>query len=219
MTVIRLMPLGNMKISLAKEAFTNALIGVTITLLVSPDDIESIEDQIIRESARRVYQEAVVAVREHEMKPAPTVIGFGTAPLDLTVEQDSRKEVMPSENANPTRGRKRESNATLPRELLKLAGHSDSSWQPIETAPKSRDEKIDLWLVDRKTENEWREPDCWWSNGWTALRNSLTGIWICGRHCLDEHDKPSYDQHCVDDQSIVATHWRRVPAGPNLEFV
>lgn len=52
-------PAGNAKVEVAKEAFTHALLGVSIIVLVKPDDIAKIGDGLLRESAQRVYDEAV----------------------------------------------------------------------------------------------------------------------------------------------------------------
>jgi hypothetical protein len=48
----------NLRISPATEFATNALIGVTITALVLRDDIDNIDDPMLRASARRVYDQA-----------------------------------------------------------------------------------------------------------------------------------------------------------------
>jgi hypothetical protein len=57
---------SSVSVSPAKEAFTNALIGVTITILVYPDGIDRIDDRILRDSARRVYDGAYAAALEEQ---------------------------------------------------------------------------------------------------------------------------------------------------------
>jgi hypothetical protein len=53
-----IIPAGNAHVEAAREAFTKALIGVSINILIRPDDIDLIGDEMLRRSARAVYDEA-----------------------------------------------------------------------------------------------------------------------------------------------------------------
>ena len=69
-------------------------------------------------------------------------------------------------------------------------------WQPIETAP--RHTPVDLWVVDRLSGLEWREPDAELDGrGWFTL-DIDRGVELVG---------------CEGIQ--VPTHWRAIPAGPD----
>lgn len=75
-------------------------------------------------------------------------------------------------------------------------GESVSGWQPIETAP--RHTPVDLWVVDRLSGLEWREPDAELDGlGWFTL-DIDRGVELVG---------------CEGIQ--VPTHWRAIPAGPD----
>jgi hypothetical protein len=59
MTATWTIPAGNAKVEVAREAFTHAVLGVSIIVLVQPDDIAKIDDEMLRRSAQSVYDEAV----------------------------------------------------------------------------------------------------------------------------------------------------------------
>lgn len=103
----------------------------------------------------------------------------------------------------------------LKRQRAENVGGNEGRWQPIETAPRSRDERIDLCLMDRHNGRQWREPDCHWANdewGW----QSHTGRSVCGKRYYDWDDggEECFDPICEDEESTVATHWMRPPALP-----
>lgn len=54
-----MIPAGNANIEPAREVFTKALLGVSLTILITPDDIAKIQDAALRENAQHVYDEAV----------------------------------------------------------------------------------------------------------------------------------------------------------------
>ncbi len=93
-----------------------------------------------------------------------------------------------------------------------ISTQAETGWRPIETAPKKRDCRIDLW-VRWSDGYEARVPDCCWAGGSFAwLRNdgtALTGKWF-----LDAGGSRYFDPLCEDEDSIRALFWRDPPAPP-----
>lgn len=87
------------------------------------------------------------------------------------------------------------------------------SWQRIKTAPTSREARVDLWAVNRKTGESWRVTECYRSYDGTWLNSR--GHWFTGRRyfCKAEQDEV-YDRACADEQSVVVTHWMYPPKPP-----
>ena len=95
-----------------------------------------------------------------------------------------------------------------------------SEWQPIETAPKSRDVLIDLWIVAPKS--PWniraysaRKTDCYWGGGEFAWLDR-SGKAVTGRRYYDYEGDDCFAPLDTGTGAIVATHWMYPPAPPSI---
>lgn len=92
-----------------------------------------------------------------------------------------------------------------------------SAWRSVDEEPNvpiTGDKRADVWVVDRRNGRGWRVTDCYRAHSNGCWINT-SGKWFTGKRYWDgRHDV--YDPTCIDEHSIVATHWMWPPQPPEL---